>query len=121
MSVSGEPKPDRVMQLITGSWATAIVGSAAKCGIFGALEAGSDNAESIAKKTGISKRGAQALLDGLTGLGLVAVSNGRYQNTPESSAFLVQGKPTYMGMAEINLAGMTDWATLPEAVKTGNP
>jgi len=117
-----EPKPDKVMQLITGGWATAILGSAVRHGIFTALEGGSDNAEGLAKKTGISKRGAQALLDGLTGLGLLSVSAGRYQNTPESSAFLVSSKPSYLGaFGEVNLSNMADWATLPEAVKTGNP
>jgi len=35
------------------------------------------------------------LLDGLTGIGLLTVSNGRYTNTPESSSFLVKGKPAY--------------------------
>jgi SAM-dependent methyltransferase len=110
------------MQLITGGWATAILGSAAKHGIFNALEGGGDDAEGVAKKAGISERGAQAVLDGLTGLGLLTLSKGRYQNTPESSAFLVKGKPAYFGgMAEVMTGNLTDWATLPEAVKTGNP
>jgi ubiquinone/menaquinone biosynthesis C-methylase UbiE len=120
--MSSTPKPDKVMQLITGGWATSILGSAVKHGIFNALDAGSGNAEDIANKAGISKRGAQALLDGLTGLGLISVSNRRYQNTPGSSAFLVQGKPSYLGdMAAVMFDGMAEWATLPEAIKTGNP
>jgi len=110
------------MQLTTGGWATAIVGSAAKYGVFDVLETGSNDAEGVAKTTGISKRGAQALLDGLTGLGLITVLNGRYQNAPESSVFLVKNKPAYIGdMAEIWVGGLVDWAKLPEAVKTGNP
>ena len=122
MTVPTEPTPDRIMQLITGGWASAILGSASKHGIFNALEGGGDNAEGVAKKTGISGRGAQAVLDGLTGLGLVTLSNGRYQNTPEASAFLVKGQPAYFGgMSEVMAASLSDWATLPEAVRTGNP
>lgn len=122
MSVPAGPTPDKVMQLITGAWATAILGSAAKHGIFNALERDGDDAEGVAKKAGISVRGAQAVLDGLTGVGLVTRSNGRYRNTPESSAFLVKGKPAYFGgMAEVMTSSLTEWATLPEAVKTGNP
>jgi len=122
MSATTRPTPDKVMQLITGGWASAILGSAAKHGIFNVLEAGGDDAEGVAKKTGISKRGAQAVLDGLTGVGLLTLSNGRYQNSPEASSFLVKGKPAYFGgMAEVMAASLTDWATLPEAVKTGNP
>src|ERR1700730_7355540 len=96
------PTPDKVMQLITGGWACSILGAAARHGIFTALEGNPDNAENVAKKTGISLRGAQALLDGLTGFGLLTVSGGRYQNGPEASAFLVKGKPSYLGaMAEV--------------------
>jgi ubiquinone/menaquinone biosynthesis C-methylase UbiE len=110
------------MQLITGGWAAAILGSAAKHRVFNALEDGGDDAKGVAKKAGISERGAQAVLDGLTGVGLLTLSKGRYQNTPESSAFMVKGKPAYLGgMAEVMTGSLTEWATLPEAVKTGNP
>ena len=122
MSVPTGPAPDRVMQIITGGWASAILGSAAKHGVFNALEGGGDEAARVATKAGISPRGAQATLDGLVGLGLVTLSQGRYQNTPEASAFLVKGKPAYLGgMAEVMAGSMGDWSTLPEAVKTGAP
>jgi hypothetical protein len=117
-----QPTPDRVMQFITGGWATAILGAAAKHGVFNALERDGDNAKGVATKTGISERGAQALLDGLTGLGLVSLSNGRYLNSPDAEAFLIKGKPAYFGgFAEVMAGSMADWATLPEAAKTGNP
>jgi ubiquinone/menaquinone biosynthesis C-methylase UbiE len=52
----------------------------------------------------------------------LTLSQGRYQNTPESSTCLVKGKPAYFGgMAEVMTGSLTEWATLPEAVKTGNP
>ncbi len=122
MSVQNELKPDKIMQIISGGWATAILGSAATHGVFNALEGGGDDAKGVAKKTGISERGAQAVLDGLAGLGLVTVSKGRYQNTPESSAFLLKGETGYLGgMAAVTAAGLDEWATLPEAVKTGQP
>ena len=122
MSRSSGPTPEKVMQLISGGWATSILGSAVKHGIFTVLESGGDDAEGVAKKAGISKRGAQALLDGLIGLGLLTVSKGRYQNAPESSAFLVKGKPSYLGgMAELWFGSLAEWGTLPDAVKTGNP
>ena len=116
------PTPDKVMQCITGGWAAAIVGSAARHGVFNALEGDGDRVEGVAKKAGISSRGAQAVLDGLTGLGLVASSNGHYQNAPEASAFLVKGKPAYLGgMAEVFTDALAEWAKLPHAVKTGRP
>lgn len=122
MSDAAVLTPDKVLQLITGGWASAILGSAARHGVFDALEADGGNAESVAKATGITVRGAQALLDGLTGVGLLTHADGRYRNTPHASAFLTKGKPAYLGaMAEVMCASLSDWATLPDAVKSGEP
>jgi ubiquinone/menaquinone biosynthesis C-methylase UbiE len=114
--------PDKVMQIITGGWASAILGAAARHRVFDALEAGTTDVDGVASRAGISARGAQAILDGLAGLGLITNTNGTYRNTPEASAFLTSDKPSYLGpMAEVMTDGLTDWAKLPEAVKTGNP
>jgi len=116
------PSPEKVMQIITGGWATSILGAAARHGIFTTLEAQPATTEEVAKKTAISLRGARAVLDGLTGLGLLTLSDGRYRNTPEASAFLVNGKPSYLGgMAEVFLEDFPTWQKMPEAVKTGMP
>src|ERR1700694_5530713 len=116
------PTPDKVMQLMTGAWAASVLGAAARHGLFTALEGNPDSADGVAKKTGISPRGAQALLDGLTGLGILALSSGKYQNTPEASAFLVKGKPSYLGgLAEVFLEDFGTLQKLPEAAKTGLP
>src|SRR5258708_7129465 len=117
-----EPTPEKVMQLITGGWATSVLGAAAHHGIFTVLEGNPATTETVANKAGISPRGAQALLDGLTGLGLLTLSEGRYQNSPEASSFLVKGKPSYLGgMAEVFLQDFATWQSLPEAAKTGVP
>src|SRR5580765_8109989 len=109
--------PDRVMQLITGAWAASILGAAARHGLFTALEGNPDDADGVAKATGISLRGAQALLDGLTGLGLLTLSKGKYKNSLEASAFLVKGKPSYLGaMTEVFLEDFGTWQKLPESV-----
>jgi len=117
-----EPTPDKVMQLITGGWAASILGAAAQHGLFTALEGNPDTAGGVAKSIGLSTRGAQALLDGLTGLGIVTLTSGKYQNTPEASAFLVKNKPGYLGaIAEVFLNDFGTWQKLPDAVKTGVP
>src|SRR5258708_5170772 len=116
------PTPEKVMQIVTGGWASSILGAAARHGIFNALEGNPASAEDVAKKTGISPRGAQALLDGLAGLGLLTLSEGRYQNSPDASLFLVKGKPSYLGdMAEVFLQDFATWQKLPESAKTGLP
>src|SRR5436190_15523926 len=98
------------MQLVTGGWATSVLGAAARHGLFTALEGAPANTDNLAKKTGISVRGAQALLDALTGMGLLTLSNGVYGNTAEASAFLVKGKPSYLGaLGEVFLDDLTAW------------
>src|SRR5579883_2351651 len=116
------PKPDKIMQLITGGWAASILGAAARHDVFGALEQGATDAKTVAQKAGISPRGAQALLDGLTGFGLLTLSGGRYANTPETRAYLLKGQPSYLGlMAEAMFQRLSDWKTLADAAKTGQP
>jgi SAM-dependent methyltransferase len=110
------------MQLITGGWAASILGAAARHGLFTALEGHPNTADGLARQAGISFRGAQALLDGLTGLGLLTLSGGQYSNTPEASAFLVKGQPGYLGaIAEVFLEDFATWQNLPEAARTGLP
>jgi len=121
-TIPNAPTPERVMQLITGGWAAAIVGAACTHRLFRVLEDGADDAAGVAKKANISARGAQALLDGCTGLGLLILANGRYSNTPEAATFLVQGKPTDLGgMAQVMTGSLVDWARLPESTRTGQP
>ncbi len=121
MTNASTPSPEKIMQLISGGWAASILGSAAKHDVFAALENGG-TADSVSKHCGISKRGAQAVLDGVTGLGLAVLKDGKYTASPEAAAFLVKGKPAYVGaMAEVMTGSLVDWATLPEAVKTGKP
>jgi hypothetical protein len=116
------PSPERVLQCITGGWAASILGASVRLGVFDALEAGAHDAETVSARTGISRRGAQALLDGAAGLGLLSARAGRYANTPESTAFLTRGKPSWLGgMAEVMFSGLSDWKTLDQAARTGRP
>lgn len=116
------PTPDRVMQFITGGWACTILGAGVRHGIFTVLEGNPDTMQNVATKTGISARGARALLDGLTGLGLLIQSGERYQNSPEAALYLVKDKPSYLGgMAEVMMDDLGTWQRMPEAVKTGLP
>jgi SAM-dependent methyltransferase len=117
-----QPTPERIMQLATGGWATGILGAAASHSLFTHLEAGADTADKLAAQAGISERGAQTLLDGLVGLGLVELRDGNYRNTSEAATFLVEGRPACLsGFAKVMLAEMDNWVALPEAARTGAP
>jgi len=122
MSDTRRPTPDRIMQIITGGWATAILGAAAQHGVFEALDPDGNDVAGVVQQTGISARGAVALLDGLTGLGLLVHSGERYHNTPEASMFLIRQRPAYLGaMGQVMTHALTDWARLPEVAGSGVP
>ncbi|HSA60513.1 MAG TPA: methyltransferase [bacterium] len=117
-----QPTPEKVMRIVTGGWACSILGSAVIHSLFRHLEGEGLSAKEVSQKSGISGRGAQALLDGLLGLGLIDLKDGRYRNTPDASTYLVEGKPTYLGgMAKLNYLDFERWSTLAEAVKSGAP
>ena len=42
------PTPEKVMQIITGGWATSILGAACQHGVFTALEGNPANTETVA-------------------------------------------------------------------------
>lgn len=119
---AGQPSPERIMQIATGNWAQSILAASAIHSIFDHLEAGAETPEQVAKGADLSRRGTQALLDGLVGLGLVESRDGLYHNTPEASAFLVEGRPGYLGgFAKVVFAGQPNRADLPEVARTGVP
>lgn len=120
--MNSQPTPERILQLLNGYWATGILGAAASHSLFTHLEAGADTADQLAAKAGISERGAQTLLDGLVGLGLVELRDGCYRNTAEAAAFLVEGQPACLSdFAELKLAEMRRLVALPDVVRNGGP
>jgi predicted O-methyltransferase YrrM len=120
--VKAHPTPDRILRLANGYWATGILGVAASHALFTHLEAGAETAEQLADRAGISQRGAQALLDGLVGLGLVELRDGGYRNAVDASAFLVEGMPACLsGFARLKLSHVGSLEALPEVVRGGAP
>lgn len=117
-----QPRPDRILEIANGYWATGLLGLAAKHSLFTHLEGGVDSVDQLAIKAGISERGTQTLLDGLVGLGLVKVRDGRYRNTAEAATFLVEGGlASLSGYAQLKLAEMEKLVTRLDAFRVGGP
>ncbi len=116
------PSPERILQLIMGFNASGIVGAAATYDLFTLIEHGIATPDALVARTGLSPRGVQALLDGLTGLGLLQVHDGAYANAADAASFLVEGVPAnFAPLARTMLADLPVWARLPEAVRSGAP
>jgi SAM-dependent methyltransferase len=114
--------PERIMQTIAGAWGAAMLGTAAKVDLFTLVEEGVATASGIAERAGISRRGAQALLDGMAALGFLVRQDGTYRNAPDAAKFLVQGQVSMRQLPVLEaIEALPALAHLPEVVRTGKP
>jgi 2-polyprenyl-3-methyl-5-hydroxy-6-metoxy-1,4-benzoquinol methylase len=122
MQATPEVTPEIIIQLTTGAWASALVEAGVRHSIFTLISRGDNTVESLTGKSSLAPRGAQILLDGLVGVGLLRVSSGVYANSAEAATFLVLGTSNYLGdyvMAEV--ASLPMWSQLARAMSSGQP
>jgi SAM-dependent methyltransferase len=125
MSTSGvpAPNPERILRTMWDYAPPLIVAAAVKLRIFDFLAEQPRTEGELAAGTGASLRGIRSLLSGLVGLNFLAKETpDRYTLTPESSAFLVSGKPGYLGGMFANAQNLVPaWLGLAETVRSGRP
>jgi 3-hydroxy-5-methyl-1-naphthoate 3-O-methyltransferase len=125
MSTSGVPAPDpeRLLRTMWDYAPPLIVAAAVELGIFDLLAEQPHTIAELAGRTGASTRGLRALADALVGLSfLEKEAPDRYRLTPESGAFLVRGKPGYLGgMFAHQRDLIPGWLHLAETVRSGRP
>src|SRR5262245_22643089 len=86
------------MQLMWGYAPPLIIEAALKLAVFDRLDHQPAAAAQLAADAGATERGMRILTDALVALGFSARDNeGRLTLTPESSAYLVSGKPAFLG------------------------
>jgi hypothetical protein len=116
--------PDSIMQLGFAFWGSKALLSAVELKLFGVLsEAGPLDAEELRERLGLHPRSTRDFFDALVALGMLARTDGRYSNTPETDLFLDPAKPTYMGgiLEMANARLYTFWGSLTEGLRTGQP
>ncbi len=115
------PKPDHILQVGMGFFASKTVLSAVEMELFTELAHHAENLETLSGRLGLHLRSARDFLDTLVALGLLTRQDGVYANTPESDIFLDKNKPSYIGgileMANKRLYG--HWRHLTTALRTG--
>lgn len=119
--------PSAILQLGFGFFASKTLLSAVELGVFPALANEPRTAADLITTLGLHPRGARDFLDVLVSLNLLARdgdgADAHYANTPDTAAFLVPGRPAYMGgilhMANRRLYPF--WARLSEGLRTGRP
>jgi hypothetical protein len=117
------PTSENILKVALGFWASKTLLTAAELGVFNALAHGPLDAETLRKRVGVHIRGARDFFDALVAMRFLERHAGRYSNTAESDAFLVEGKPAYLGagLKMLNRRLYGDWHFLPGALREGRP
>src|SRR5579859_928807 len=89
--------PNRLFDDIFGFRRASALRTAIELQLFGRIAGGARQLGALAAQTGASQRGLAALLDFLVAENWLTKADGAYGLTPESAAFLVPGRPTYLG------------------------
>jgi hypothetical protein len=107
----------------TAYWSSKAFLTACDLKLFGLVEGGAGRPEAVARALLLSERGVRFLMDGMAALGLLAKDGGHYRTTPLSSAYLVEGKPGYMGdlFIAMNRLFYAPFAGLEQALREGRP
>jgi ubiquinone/menaquinone biosynthesis C-methylase UbiE len=113
----------RPLMRILGDFANSqILDASIEYNFFTLIATGCHTADEIARQAGTDCRATRIVLDSLLALSLVEKHEGRYYLTPVSEAFLVRGKPSYVGdFRHVALALWDGMANLKESLKTGKP
>jgi ubiquinone/menaquinone biosynthesis C-methylase UbiE len=91
------PSAEVVFDTLFAYQRSAALKTAIDLDVFTAIDDGDKAAAAIATRCSASERGVRILCDFLASIGLLAKSDGRYQLTPESAAFLSKRSPAYLG------------------------
>lgn len=115
--------PSKIMEQASAFYGSCVLFTASDMGVFKILdEYGSADLAVVSKAVGGDARGMRLLLDGCVAVGLLKKDGDLYSNTPETSAFLVPGKPGDLsGAIRYNRDVYNAWGKLPDMVKTGKP
>lgn len=122
-----EPSPAHIMQVATGFWGTKVLGAAVDLDLFTVLGDGGLRATEIEEELDLHPRATRDFLDTLVSLGFLERDGDgqdpRYQNTPETAAFLNNADPRYIGGAIdiFNQQVYDVWGSLEESLQTGKP
>ena len=108
---------------ILGDFANSqILDASIEYDFFTLIHKGLQTADEIAREAGTDPRATRIVLDSLPALGLVEKRDGKYFLAPTSEAFLVRGKPSYVGdFRHVALALWDGMAHLKESLRTGKP
>jgi hypothetical protein len=119
----GDVRPDQILQVGLGFWASKTLLSAVEMEVFTELAKHPADLQTLQGRLGLHPRSARDFFDALVALKFLDRRDGRYYNTPSTDFFLDKRKPSYIGgileMANHRLYPF--WGHLTTALRTGLP
>jgi ubiquinone/menaquinone biosynthesis C-methylase UbiE len=115
--------PEKILEINWDYAKTSVLAAGVELGVFTQIASGKKTVAQISKAAKSSRRGMEMLLNALVGLGLLAKNKaGRFSLRPESSEFLVRGKPRYLGEMSLHALELSkSWLHLAQCVRSGKP
>lgn len=115
------PDPAPLIELATAYWGSAALIAAIRLDLFTHLARGPATAPELAHALATDPVATDALLTALAAHGLVTRDATRYQNTPLADAWLVDGRPGFLGGAlRYNGDNYPLWADLDAIIRKGH-
>jgi len=116
-----QPRPDHIIQVAFGFWASKTLLSAVEIEVFTELAKHPSDLETLQGRLGLHPRAARDFLDALVALKFLVRTNGVYSNTPETEFYLDKRKPSYVGgfIEMSNHRLYPFWGHLTSALRTG--
>jgi O-methyltransferase domain/Dimerisation domain len=117
--------PSHILDVGVGFWPAKTLLSAVELDLFSCLGDESMTGEEIGRRLGLHPRPVYDFLDTLVALRFLDRdgdrADGRYRNTAETAAFLVETSPAYLGgfLKMANARLYSSWGNLTKALKTG--
>lgn len=111
-----------LMDMAWGFARTHVLAAALDLRLFTHLASGPLTAHALAQAAEASIRGTRILCDALVALDVLSCRGGKYSLTPMSNAFLVEGRPAFIGPMLTRVRDMSQhWSALPHIARAGKP
>jgi len=114
------PNPAPLIEIATAYWGSAALIAAVRLGVFSALAEGARTAEALAGRLKSDPAATDALLTALAAMDLLDKGPEGYTNRALADAWLVEGRPGFLGPAlQYNGDNYPLWGDLDAVVRAG--
>jgi 8-O-methyltransferase len=115
--------PEAVLQVAAGARKAKVLFVAVELGIFAELAGEPLGAEELGTRLGLHPLGCRDMLLALLAMGLLERDAAGYRNAPVADAYLVRGRPGFLGgfLRFLDRVLHEAWQGLEHSVRTGEP